>query len=105
MPKNFLGESFTVALISGTEKVWIRRGSIKIFRGKFFSFTVPKSFVGEAFIVSVFSGPEKSYASEGYVAIFVLPSKVFCLTLPKSFAGEPFSTVFQEVSGSGKVYG
>ncbi len=60
MPKNFLAESFTVALISGTEKVWIRRGSIKIFRGKFFSFTVPKSFVGKAFSVSLISGNEKS---------------------------------------------
>ena len=105
VPINFVGEILNVALITGTEKVWIRRGSIKIFRGNFFSFRVPKSFVGEAFSVSLISGNEKSYASEGYVAIFVLPSEVFCLTVPKSFAGEPFSTVFQEISGSGKVYG
>ncbi len=77
MPKNFLGESFTVALISGTEKVWIRRGSIKIVRGKFFSSTVPKSFVGEAFFVSVFSGLEKSYASEGYVVFSFCRRKFF----------------------------
>ncbi len=36
VPKTFVGESFTLALISGTEKVWIRRGSIKYFRGKLF---------------------------------------------------------------------
>ena len=31
-----VGESFTVALTSGIEKIWIRGGSIKIFRQKFF---------------------------------------------------------------------
>ena len=36
VPKSSVGESFTVALISGIEKVWIRGGSIKIFRRKFF---------------------------------------------------------------------
>ena len=35
--ENLRGESFAVALISGTEKVWIREGgSIKIFRRKLF---------------------------------------------------------------------
>ena len=36
VPKSSVGESFTVALISGIEKVWIRGGSIKIFRRKIF---------------------------------------------------------------------
>ena len=38
VPRIFVGESFTVALISGIEKVWIGRGggSIKIFHRKFF---------------------------------------------------------------------
>ena len=37
VPKISVGESFTVAIISGIEKVWIRGGgSIKIFRRKFF---------------------------------------------------------------------
>ena len=39
VPEISVGEIFTVALISGTEKVWIRKGglgSIKIFRRKFF---------------------------------------------------------------------
>ena len=36
VPKNFVGQSFSVAIISGIEKVWIRRGGIKIFRRKFF---------------------------------------------------------------------
>ena len=37
VPKNSIRESFTVEIISGNEKVWIRGGgSIKIFHGKFF---------------------------------------------------------------------
>ena len=34
--ENLRRESFTVGLISGTEKVWIRGGSIKFFRQNFF---------------------------------------------------------------------
>ncbi len=105
MPEKFVGESFTVALFLRYLKSLHKRGGIKIFRAKFFCFTVPKNFVGEPFGVSLISGIEKFCASEVYVTIFDFPSKIFCLTVPKSFAGEPFSTVFQEVSGSGKVYG
>ena len=36
VPKNFVGESFTVAVISGTEKVWIRRGEHQDFPWKIF---------------------------------------------------------------------
>ena len=36
VPKTSVWESFTVALISGIEKVWIRGGSITIFCRKFF---------------------------------------------------------------------
>ena len=53
MPKILVGggEPFSVSLISGTEKVWIRgggRGSIKIFR-RSFCLTVPKHFIGKHF--------------------------------------------------------
>ena len=43
--------SFTVAKISGMEKVWLRvgGGKIKIFVRNFFYLTVPKIFVGEPF--------------------------------------------------------
>ena len=36
--ENFVGESFTVALISGSEKVWIGWGgeSIELFRRKYY---------------------------------------------------------------------
>ena len=37
VPKNFVGESFSVSLTSGPEKNWIKEGGcIKIFRRKFF---------------------------------------------------------------------
>ena len=51
VPKISVGESFTVALISGIEKVWIRGGggSITIFCQKFCCLTVLKNFVEEPF--------------------------------------------------------
>ena len=71
VPKISIGESFTVALISGIEKVWIRGGGeYQDFPSKSFCLTVPKNIVGEPFSVSLISGIEKVYASEGYVTIF-----------------------------------
>ncbi len=38
VPKNFVGETFTVAVFLGTGKVWIRKGwSINNFRRKYLS--------------------------------------------------------------------
>ena len=100
------GESFSVSLISGTEKVWIRGrwGSIKFFRRKFFVSQCRKFPQGESFSVSLISGIKKFYTSEGYVTIFDFLS-FFCLTVPKNLVAEPFCAVFQKVSGSGKFYG
>ena len=39
VPKNAVGENFSLSLISGIEKVWMRRwggGSVNIFRRNFF---------------------------------------------------------------------
>ena len=55
MPKTSVGESFTLAIISGIEKVLIRGGSITIFR-RSFCLTVPKDNIGEHFGV-----PEKAF--------------------------------------------
>ena len=44
MPKIFVGQSFSVAIISGIEKVWIRRGGHQDFPSKIFCLTVPKKF-------------------------------------------------------------
>ena len=65
MPKISLGESFTVALISGTEKVWIReRGEYQDFPSKIFCLTLPKLSVGEHFPVALVSGIKKVWIRE-----------------------------------------
>ena len=57
------GDSFSVSLIWGIGRFWIRGGggSIKIFRGNFFCLIVPKNFVGESLSVSLISGTENVY--------------------------------------------
>ena len=71
MPKTSLGESFTVAIISGIEKVWIRGGGeYQDFASKVFCLTVPKNFVGEPFSVSLSAGTEKVWIGEGGVSRF-----------------------------------
>ena len=59
MPKISVGESFTVALFSGIEKVWIRVGEYQDFLSKIYCVTVPKTSIGESFTVAFFSGIEK----------------------------------------------
>ena len=63
MPKTSVGESFPVALISGSEKVHGQEGGgeYQAFPSKFFCLTVPKKFVGESFTNSINSGIEKCY--------------------------------------------
>ena len=56
VPKVSLGESITVALNSGIEKVWIRVGEYQDFLSKIFCLTVPKNSVGESFTVALISG-------------------------------------------------
>ena len=54
-----LGESSTVAIISGIEKVWMRGGEYQDVPSQIFCLTVPKNFVGEPFSVSLNAGTEK----------------------------------------------
>ena len=77
VPKNSVGQSFTVALILGNEKVWIRKGVYQGFPSKILCLTVRKLFVGESFTVALILGIEKFYASEGYVTIFDFLSEIF----------------------------
>ena len=64
VPRNFVGKPFSVSLLSGAEKVWIReRGEYQDFLSKIFCLTVPKNFVGEP-ICAAFQkifGSEKVY--------------------------------------------
>ena len=66
MPKIFVGQSFSVALISGIENLdWTGRWKYQDFPWKYFCLTVPKSHVGESFIVALISGSEKVYGQQG----------------------------------------
>ena len=65
MPKIFVGESFTVRLISVIEKVWIRRRGVSMFSNESFCLTVPKVSVGESFTVALVSGSEKVWRRGG----------------------------------------
>ena len=69
-PKIPLGECFTVAIISGIEKLWLKEGKYQDCPSKSFCLTVQKIFVGEPFSVSLFSGIEKFYAYEVNIKIF-----------------------------------
>ena len=56
MPKLSVGESFTVAIFTDSEKVWIGGGEFQDFPSKVFCLTVPKISAGETFTVALFSG-------------------------------------------------
>ena len=83
MPKISVGESFTVALISGSEKVWIGGGEYQDFPSKSFCLTVPNISVGESFPVALISGSEKNHGQEGGGEYQAVPSKFFCLSPEK----------------------
>ena len=102
VPKNFVGEFFTVAIFLGIEKVCIRgEGEYHNFPSKIFCLTVPKISVGNSFTVAKISGIEKVWIRErGEYQEFW--SKIFCLKVPKSFIGEPFSVSL--ISGTEKVW-
>ena len=87
MPKNSVGESFTVASISGTEKVWIRGGGGGEYQdllSKFFCLTVSKLSVGESFIAAIISGTEKSLDKKGGGSINIFRRNFF-VSLCRSF--------------------
>ena len=63
VPKNFVGQPFSVSLMSGMEKILCFRGLCHDFPSKFFCLRVPKNFVGETFcaVYQKISGSEKVY--------------------------------------------
>ena len=105
VPKSAVGEPFSLSLISGIEKIWMRGwggGECQDIPSKISCLTVPKNFVGQPFRVSLISSIENFYASEGYVTICC---RNFLSHSAEKFRGEPFCAVFQKISGSQKVYG
>ena len=99
--KIFVGESFTVALISGIEKVWIRRRAVSRFSIENFCLTVPKNSVGESFTVALISGSEKVYGQQGGEKCQDFQAKILCLTVPKIFVEESFTVA--AISGTGNI--
>ena len=103
MTKNAVGEHFSLSLISGIDKNWMRRWGGGGLRVKFFfpsktsCLTVPENFVGQTFRVSVFR-VSKNFMLQRVMSQFFV--ELFCLTVPRNFVGKPFCAVFQKISGS-----
>ena len=70
VPKIFVGEPFSVALISGIEKVWIGRGEYQDFPSKNFCLTVLKISLGESFTVALISVSEKVWIRRVGVSLY-----------------------------------
>ena len=87
MPRNFVGEPFSVSLFSAAEKVWIREGvKYHDFLSKIICLTVRINSVGGANPLAFHSF--RASIKFGQVGGGV-PSKIFCLTVPKQFVREP----------------
>ena len=65
VPKIFVEESFTVALFSGTGKLWIRGGEYQDFLSKHFRLTVRKFSVRESITVALISVTVKVWIERG----------------------------------------
>ena len=99
VPKNSVGESSTVLLISGIKKVWIQVGEYQDFLSKLFCLfclTVPKNSVAEPFTVALFPGTDKvGIGGRGGVSRFSVHSaglsKFLCLTVLETSVGETFT--------------
>ena len=101
MPKTSVGESFTVAIISGIEKVWIKRGGVSRFSVKIFLSHSPGNFRWTILYCCIKFGYRESLDRRGG-EYQDFPWKKFCLTVPKKFLVEPFSVSL--ISGTQKVW-
>ena len=101
VPKSFLEVSFTVAVISGTKKVWIRRGSSRFSVENFLSRSAEK-FGREILYCCVNFGFRKSLDKRGGGEYQDFFSEIFCLTVPKISVGVHFTVA--SISGIEKVW-
>ena len=91
MPKISVVESFTVALISGTEKVWSRGGLSRYYVENFFSHSA-ENLRRESFTVALISGTEKVLRRGGGVSRFSV--KIFLSNSVEKFrTGIPYSCI------------
>ena len=102
MPRIFEGQSFTVALFSGSEKLYgqKRGGVYPEFPSKIFCLTVPEKFRRGFLYCCINFGYRKSLDKRsGEYSEFL--SKIFCLTVPKSSVRESFHAL---ISSTEKVW-
>ena len=105
VPKISVGESFTDALFSGSEKVYGQEGGRGVPRfsvEKFLSHSAENFRRGILYCCINF-GYRENLEKRGGGGDQDFPSKFFCLTVPKIFVGESFTVAL--FSGSEKVYG
>ena len=98
MPTSSAGKSFTVAIISRIEKVWLRGGGLSSFYVENFLSHSAENFRGRIPHCCNNFGYRKSLDKRGEYQGF--PSKFFCLIVAKNFVGELLCAVFQSFSGS-----
>ena len=105
----FRWETFSVSLISGIEKVWIRGGGVGVSRFSVENFLSDSAeiFRWETFSVSLISGIEKVWirGGGGGSEYQDSPSNIFCLRVPKTFIEEPLCAAFQKSPASEKING
>ena len=88
MPKNFVGEPFSVSLTSGIEKLYASAGYVTIFDFllKIFYLTVPKNSVVESFTLALLPVSEKVWIGrEGRVSRFSVEN--LCLSAENNRRG------------------
>ena len=103
MPKISVGEAFTVAIISGIEKVWIREegGGVSGFSVESFLSHSAENFRREILYCCNNFGYRENFDKRGGEHQD-FPSNFFCMTVPKKFVGAPFRVSL--VSGNEKVW-
>ena len=85
VPKNFVGEPFSVSLISGIERFYASESYITILCRNFLSRSAKKFRRGILYCFIKFEYRKMLGIREGGIHDF--PSKTFCLTVPKIFVG------------------
>ena len=103
VPRSFVGKPFSVSLLSGAEKVWIREGvwSIKFFFRNFSSHSA-EDFCRETLYCFTTFGCRKSFEKRGGGDYQDFLSKIFFLTVPKKFVREPIRVSL--ISGMEKFF-
>ena len=100
VPKTFVGQPFSVSLISGIIYFYASESYITIFCRIFLTHIAEKTrrgtllyCVSENFRYRIELWTRRCGEYQNF------PSKIFCLTVLRNFVGQPFQAVFQKTSG------